>query len=153
MFPTRIGFDGAGASGEELPEEVKGSGPVGGGEEVEINMDDEHGSLLDSLNVWREKVVVGEFPGIPRLSCLIELKMLDLLTFELDRGLVSHNMIVIGLQKRVNRVIQKGRKLLEASANLRKEKVKLEEKLQIWLLELQKVWERVLDLQEKVASA
>ena len=42
---------------------------------------------------------MGELLGILGLSYPIELKLLDLLTFELDRGLVSHNMIVIGLQK------------------------------------------------------
>jgi len=50
MSPTRISLDEVGALGEEPPEEVKGSGPVGGDKEVEIDMDDKPGSLLDSLN-------------------------------------------------------------------------------------------------------
>ena len=48
--PYYIGFDRAGASGQEPPEEVKGSGPIGGYEKVKIDLDDEPGSLLDSLN-------------------------------------------------------------------------------------------------------
>ena len=78
MSPTSIGFDDA--SGEEPPEEVKSSGPVVGDEEVKIDLDNEAESLLDSLNAWREKVAVGELPGILGLSSPIELKLLDLLT-------------------------------------------------------------------------
>jgi len=48
--------------------------------EMEINLDDEPGSLLDSLNAWREKVIVGELRGIPGLSRPVELELLDLLT-------------------------------------------------------------------------
>ena len=50
MSTTRIGFDRAGSSGVEPPKEVKGFGPVGGDEEVKIDLDDEPGSLLESLN-------------------------------------------------------------------------------------------------------
>jgi len=46
--------------GEESPEEIKGSGLRRRETEVEIDVDDQPGSLLDSLNAWREKVVVGE---------------------------------------------------------------------------------------------
>jgi len=38
-------------------------------------------------------------------------------------------MIVASLKKRVDDVFQKGRKLLEASSSLRREKVELEDKL------------------------
>ena len=55
-------------------------------------------------------------------------------------------MIVAGLQKRMDGVLQKGRELLEASAKLRGKKLKLEEKLLNWLLELQKVWKEASDL-------
>ena len=48
--------------------------------EMEINLDDESGSLLDSLNALREKVTVGELRGIPELSHPVELELLDLLT-------------------------------------------------------------------------
>ena len=50
MSPIPIGFERAGTSREEMPEEVKGSGPLGGDEEVKIDLDDEPKSLLDSLN-------------------------------------------------------------------------------------------------------
>jgi len=36
--PARIGFDEVGASGEEPPEEIKGSGPGRGEKEVEIDL-------------------------------------------------------------------------------------------------------------------
>jgi len=62
-------------------------------------------------------------------------------------------MTVADLRKRVDGVLQKGRELLEVSASLREKKIKLEEKLMSWLLELQKAWEEVSDLQKKVASA
>ena len=50
---------------------------------MEIDLDDKPGSLLDSLNVWRE-VVAGSLWGIPGLSRRVELKLLDLLTSQLD---------------------------------------------------------------------
>ena len=81
----------------EPPDEVEGSGLVGGDEEVKIDLDDEPGSLLDSLNDRREKVAVGELPGISRLSLPVEFKLLDLLTSQLDRELVSHIMPVTDL--------------------------------------------------------
>ena len=43
-------------------------------------------------------------------------------------------------------VLQKGRELLEVSAKLREEKLDLKERLLSWLVELQKVWEKVFDL-------
>ena len=120
---------------------------------METDLDDKPGSLLDFLNVWLEKVAVGELPGIPRLSHSVELKLLDLLISQLDCVLISRNMIVASLRKRVDGFLQKGRELLVASASLREEKVKLEEKLLSRLLELQKALEEVSDLQEKLASA
>ena len=50
MSSSRIGFDGAGSSGVELPKEAEDSDSVGGDEEVEIDLNDKPGSLLDSLN-------------------------------------------------------------------------------------------------------
>ena len=46
--------------------EIRGSGPGKG--EAEIDLDDEPESLLESLNAWREKMAMGELPGIPGLS-------------------------------------------------------------------------------------
>ena len=45
------------------------------------------------------------------------------------------------------------RELLEASTMLREEKVELEEKPLSRLLEMQKTWEEVSDLQEKMTLA
>jgi len=49
----------------------------------------------------------------------IELKLLDLLTFHLDRELISRNVTVEDLKKRMDRVFQKGRELLETTVKLR----------------------------------
>jgi len=57
---------------------------------------------------------VGELQGIPGLSRPVEPKLLDLLTTQLDRKLVSQNIIVAGLWKMVDEVLQKGHELLEA---------------------------------------
>jgi len=129
ICPARIGFDKVGTSGEEPPVEVKGSGPGKRDKEVEIDMVDEPGSLLDSLNAWREKVAMGKLPGIHRLSRPIEHKLLDLLTSQLDRELISHNMIVAGLKKKADGVLRKWLELLVVSASLKGEKVELEEQL------------------------
>ena len=146
--PTLLGFDEARASGEEQPEEIKGSGPQRREVEVEIDLDDEPRSVLDSLNVWREKVIVGELPRIPGLSRPVELELLDLLTSQLDRELIAYNTIVAGHKKRVDDVLKKGCELLEASSSLRKEKAKLEEKHLNRLLELQNLRRRVISLEE-----
>ena len=69
-----------------------------------------------------------ELPGIHALSHSVRLKLLDLLTSQLDRELTSYNTIMDGLRQRVDRVLQKGRKILDASSSLRKEKVELEGK-------------------------
>ena len=47
---------------------------------MEINLDDEYGSLLGFLNAWWEKVIMGEFPGNPGLSYPVKLELLDFLT-------------------------------------------------------------------------
>ena len=96
---------------------------------------------------------MGELLGIPGLSRSVELKLLDLLTSQLNRELISQNMTMAGLMKRADGVLQKRRELLEASASLRGEKVDLEEKLLSQLLKLQKMLEEVSSLQEKLAPA
>ena len=82
-----IGFGEVCASGEESPENIKGFGLGRREAEVEIDLDDEPGLLLDSLNFWLEKVAVGEFPRILGLSRPIELKLLKLITSQLDHEL------------------------------------------------------------------
>jgi len=74
---------------------------------VEIDLNNEPESLLDSLNTWQEKVAVGDLPGIPRLFRPMELKLLNFLTSRLDCELISH--FVAGHKKRVDDVLQKGR--------------------------------------------
>ena len=78
---------------------------------------------------------MGELPGISRLSRPVELKLLNSLTAQLDCELISHNAIMDGHKKRVDNILQKGRELLEACSLLKREKMKLEEKLLGWLLE------------------
>ena len=80
MSPACISLKEVCASGKELLDEIKRSGPGRGEAEVEIYLDDEPESLLDSLNVWREKVALGELPGIPGLSRPVELKLLNFIT-------------------------------------------------------------------------
>ena len=84
---------------------------------VEIDLDDEPGSLLDFLNAWW-KVAASSFWVIPGLSRHVELKLLDLLTSQLYRELISHNVRVKD-KKMTDRVFQKGHELLEATAELR----------------------------------
>jgi len=87
--PACIGLEEVCALGEKLPEEIRGSGPGKREAEVGIDLDDKPGSLLDSLNAWREKVAIGDLPGIPGLSRPVELKLLDFLTspkYSLDIG-------------------------------------------------------------------
>ena len=55
MSPARIDFDEVGASAEEPLDEVNGSGSSGGDKEVEINLNDKLGSLLNSLNQCERK--------------------------------------------------------------------------------------------------
>jgi len=50
---------------------------------------------------------MGELPGIPELSRPIELKLLNFLTSQLDRELVSHNMIMVGYKKSVDGVFKR----------------------------------------------
>ena len=90
---------------------------------------------------------------IPGLSHHIKLELLNLLTSQLDHEFISHNITVEDLKKRMGGVFQKRRELLEATTELRQEKANLEVRLLSRLEELQKAWEEVYDLQEKVASA
>ena len=86
---------------------------------MQIELDDELGSLLDSLNALAGESSRGELPGFHGLSRPIELKLLDLLTSQLDRELISYNMVMASLEKRVDGVFQKGYELLVMSDSLR----------------------------------
>ena len=118
MSPACMNSNGAGSSEVKLSREDEGFDPEGENARVEIDMDDEPRSLLDSLNTWRE-VVADPFQGIPGLFRHVELKLLDLLTSQLDRELISDNATVGDLKRRMSGVFQRGRELLEASAELR----------------------------------
>ena len=50
---------------------------------------------------------MGELLKIPRLSRSVELKLLDFLTSQQDRELISHNTIVAGHKKRVDGILQR----------------------------------------------
>ena len=86
---------------------------------MEIDLDDEPRSLLDFLNAWRKKATASSFRVILGLSHHIEFELLDLLTSQLDRELISHNVMVEDFKKRMGEVFQKWRELLEATAELR----------------------------------
>jgi len=105
---------------------------------VEIDLDDKLELLLDFLNAWRKKIAACLFRVIHGLSRHIKLELLDLLTSQLDRELISHNVTVEDLKKRMGRVFQKGRELLEVTVELRQEKANLEVRLLSRLEELQK---------------
>ena len=94
MSSTHIGFEMAGSSGAEVPDEVERPDSVDGAKEVEIDLDDEPRPFLDFLNAWRKKVATGELPRTPGLSRRIELKLLNHLTSQLDHELISHNVMV-----------------------------------------------------------
>ena len=72
---------------------------------MKIDLDDEPGLLLNSLNSWREKVTTGSFQGTFGLSRSIELKLLDLLVSQLDCELVSYNAIVKSLEGKMSGVL------------------------------------------------
>ena len=59
--PACMNSDGAGSSRVKLSEENEGFDPEGGDVWMEIVLDDEPESLLDSLNAWQEKVTAGSF--------------------------------------------------------------------------------------------
>ena len=73
---------------------------------MEIDLDDESGSLLDFLNAWR-KVTMSSFWVIPRLSRHVEVELLDLLTSQLDCDLISHNVTMEDLRKKMGGVFCK----------------------------------------------
>ena len=76
---------------------------------------------------------------IPGLSHRIEHELLNLLASQLDRELISHNVMVNDLKKRMSEVFLKARGVLGAIAELRQEKVDFEVRLLSRLEELQKV--------------
>ena len=86
-----------------LFEKAEGFDAEGGDEGVEVDLDDEPGLLLDFLNTWR-KVITSSFWLISGLSHHIEIKLFDLLTSQLHHELISHNVMVEDLKKRIGGV-------------------------------------------------
>jgi len=80
------------------------------------------------------------------LSRYIELELLYLLTSPLDRKLISHNVMVNDLKRKVSKVFLRAREFLGAMAELRQEKVDLKVRLLSRLEEQRKAWDKVSDL-------
>jgi len=72
---------------------------------------------------------VSSFRVVPGLCRHIKLELLDLLTSQLDDKLISHNVTVVDLKKKMGEVLQKGCELLEVTAKLRREKADLKVRL------------------------
>ena len=156
MSRARLDSDGAGSSGMRFLDKVgvnpEGSSP-GDDEGVEIDLDDEPESLMDFLNARRRRVAKSLYRTLPGLPRHIELELLDFLTFQLDRELISHNVIVSDLKERVSDVFLKSHDMLEGVDGLRREKVALEVTLLSRLEELKKALDKLSMLQERAASA
>ena len=114
-FLARLNFIGAGPSGVKFFEEAEGSDPAGSDNRVEVDLDDEPGSLLDFLR----KVASSSFWAIHGLSRSIEPELLDFFTSQLDRELISHNLMVNDLKRKMSQVFLKARKFLAVLAELR----------------------------------
>ena len=69
MSPACMNSNKTGSSEVKLSREDEGFDPAGENARVEIDMDDEPGSLLDSLNTWRE-VVADPFQGFPNFFAM-----------------------------------------------------------------------------------
>ena len=156
MSHVRLDSDRAGPSGVRFLDEAgvkpEGSDCEDGDERVEIDLDDEPRSLLDFLNVRRKKVAKSLYRTLLRLPRRIELKLHNFLPFQLDRELISHNVIVSDLKERVSDVFLKSHDMLEGVDGLRWEKVALEVTLLSRLEELKKALDKLSMLQERAAS-
>jgi len=152
---TRFGSARVGPSGVKFLEEpVVGpdsSDPDDDGEGLEPGLDDEPEFLLDFLNDRRRRVAKSLYRTLPGLPCRIELGLLDFLAFQLDRELISHNVIVSTLEEKVCKLLLKIAGTLEEMEELRKDKAALEVKLLRRLEELKKVFDDISRLQERVA--
>ena len=78
--------------------------------------------------------------------------MLDFLTLQLDRDLISHNVMVSDLKERVCKVFLKLYDMLEEIKKLRNEKHDLKVRFPGHLEELKKALDDNSELQEKVTS-
>ena len=130
----------------------EGSNPEDGDKGVELDLDDEPGALLDFLNARRRRVAKSLFQTLLGLPCRIELTVLNFLTLQLDRKLISHNVMVGDLEERVCEVFLKSSNMLEEMKKMRNDKLDLEVRLLGQLEELKKALDNISELQEEVAS-
>ena len=86
------------------------------------------------------------------LPCRIELWLLDFLTFQLDRELISHNVIVSTLEEKMSEVFLESADKLEAIKELRNDKMALKVRLLGQLEKLKKALNDISRLQERVTS-
>ena len=116
----------------------------------DLGLREDPGSLLSFLRARRETVAKGRFRSIPGLSLHMELKLHDLMIFQLDRELTCHQLRVSNLEDRLSKRIRRSgelvrqvEELFEAVKRLQKEKLELTEGLLVRLEELKKVKEDV----------
>jgi len=112
---------------------------------VEIDLDNKPG-LLECLEGGRRGFILGDSWAFT--PCRAQAARSPYLSAGCE--LVSHNVTVRDLQRRVDGVLQKGRELLEASAELRGEKLDFEVRLLSRFEELQRAWEEVSELQGRL---
>ena len=74
--------------------------PEDGDEGVKLDLDDESGAFLNA----KRKVTKSLYQTLPGLPRRIKPRMFDFLTSQLDRELISHNVMVSDLEKRVREV-------------------------------------------------
>ena len=81
------------------------------------------------LNAKWRRVVKNLHRSLSGLSRRIELGLLDFLTFQLDRELISHNVMVSELEERVHKMFSKSAGMLEAMEELKRNKTAQEVRL------------------------
>ena len=82
----------------------------------------------------------------------IELGLLNFLTSQLDRELISYNVMVSDLEKRAREVFSKSCDMLEVIEGLRQDKAALKVRLLGQLEEQKKASDDIFELQERVDS-
>jgi len=105
--------------------ELEGSDPEDDDEGVELDLDDDPEALLVFLNAWLRRVTKSLYRTLPGLPHGIELVLLDFLTSQLDRKLISHNVMVSDLEKKVPKVFSKSHDMLEVMEGLKQDKATL----------------------------
>jgi len=91
MSFAHVNSDGVEPSSAGSSEEVEDFDSEGRDVGMQEDLDDEPMSLLDFLNARLKKVIAGSSRRIPGLPHPIELELLNVLTTQLNRELISHN--------------------------------------------------------------